>query len=116
MIVNLQRMLDGLDPTRGDRLDDPELESMYQKVVELQPQIVSLMKKYADQRGKYLRVKALSLANTQARCSATAELEHIHMGFVKASRQYTVMTQPQQAPAGYGQPMHDRTSRLLDPI
>jgi hypothetical protein len=52
MIVNLQRMLDGLDPTRGDRLDDPELESMYQKVVELQPQIVSLMKKYADQRGK----------------------------------------------------------------
>lgn len=76
MIVNLQRMLDGLDPMRGDRLDDPELESMYQKVVELQPQIVSLMKKYADQR---------------------AELEHIHMGFVKASRQYAVMTQPQQA-------------------
>lgn len=55
MIVNLQRMLDGLDPTRGDRLDDPELESMYQKVVELQPQIVSLMKKYADQRGKCSR-------------------------------------------------------------
>jgi len=45
-------MLDGLDPMRGDRLDDPELESMYQKVVELQPQIVSLMKKYADQRGE----------------------------------------------------------------
>jgi hypothetical protein len=52
MIVNLQRMLDGLDPSRGDRLDDPELENMYQKVVELQPQIVSLMKKYADQRGE----------------------------------------------------------------
>jgi hypothetical protein len=52
MIVNLQRMLDGLDPSRGDRLDDPELENMYQKVVELQPQIVTLMKKYADQRGE----------------------------------------------------------------
>lgn len=52
MIVNLQRTLDGLDISRGDRLDDPELEGLYQKVVELQPQIVSLMKKYADQRGK----------------------------------------------------------------
>ncbi|KAG7571300.1 hypothetical protein FFLO_00812 [Filobasidium floriforme] len=90
MIVNLQRMLDGLDPSRGDRLDDPELENMYQKVVELQPQIVSLMKKYADQR---------------------AELEHIHMGFVKASRQYAVMTQPQQAANGYAQPGQDRMSR-----
>ncbi len=26
MIVNLQRTLDSLDPSRGDRLDDPELE------------------------------------------------------------------------------------------
>lgn len=26
MIVNLQRMLDGLDPTRGDRVDSAELE------------------------------------------------------------------------------------------
>jgi hypothetical protein len=52
MIVNLQRTLDGLDISRGDRLDDPELEGLYQKVVELQPQIVSLMKKYADQRGR----------------------------------------------------------------
>lgn len=27
--------------------------------------------------------------------SLTAELEHIHRGFVKASRQYVQMTQPQ---------------------
>ncbi len=26
MIVNLQRMLDSLDPSAGDRLDDPALE------------------------------------------------------------------------------------------
>lgn len=40
-----------------------------------------------------------------------AELEHIHMGFVKASRQYAVMTQPQQAANGYAQPGQDRMSR-----
>jgi hypothetical protein len=38
------------------------------------------------------------------------------MGFVKASRQYAVMTQPQHAPAAYGQPMHDREPLLLAPI
>ncbi len=55
---------------------------MYQKAVALQPQIVALMKKYTDQK---------------------AELEHIHLGFVKASRQYAKMTQPQQQaiPAPY---------------
>lgn len=89
LIVSLQRMLDGLDPTRGDKVDDPELEAMYQRVVQLQPQIVALMKKYADQR---------------------AELEHIHMGFIKASRQYQAMAHPQSQPAqqqqhmGYGYP------------
>jgi hypothetical protein len=39
-----------------------------------------------------------------------AELEHIHMGFVKASRQYAVMTQPQQAANGYAQAGQDRMS------
>ena len=63
MIVNLQRMLDGLDPSRGDRLDDPELENMYQKVVELQPQIVSLMKKYADQRGGSFSIAAWGVSS-----------------------------------------------------
>lgn len=52
MIVTLQRMLDGLDPTRGDRVDNPELEDMYQKTVALQPQIMGLMKKYSDQKGE----------------------------------------------------------------
>jgi len=38
------------------------------------------------------------------------------MGFVKASRQYAVMTQPQHAPAAaYGQPMHDGKPLLLVP-
>ncbi|KAJ9120044.1 hypothetical protein QFC22_002941 [Naganishia vaughanmartiniae] len=80
MIVALQRMLDGLDPSRGDRLDDPELEELYRKTVALQPEIVGLMKKYSDQK---------------------AELEHIHIGFIKAQRQYAQMTQPQMAQPGY---------------
>ncbi|KAJ9091688.1 hypothetical protein QFC19_008979 [Naganishia cerealis] len=80
MIVALQRMLDRLDPTRGDRLDDPELEELYQKTVALQPEIVGLMKKYSDQK---------------------AELEHIHLGFIKAQRQYAQMTQPQVQQPGY---------------
>jgi signal transducing adaptor molecule len=55
----------------------PILKEMYQKAVALQPQIVALMKKYADQR---------------------AELEHIHQGFIKASRAYANLSQgrPQQ--------------------
>ncbi|KAJ9103786.1 hypothetical protein QFC21_002248 [Naganishia friedmannii] len=80
MIVALQRMLDSLDPSRGDRLDDPELEELYRKTVALQPEIVGLMKKYSDQK---------------------AELEHIHLGFIKAQRQYAQMTQPQMAQPGY---------------
>lgn len=53
LIVNLQRMLDRLDPSRGDRIEDsPEVEELYRRVVEVQPDIVGLMKKYADQKGK----------------------------------------------------------------
>lgn len=78
MIVHLQRLLDGLDPSRGDRVQDvPELDDLYDRAVSLQPQIVALMKKYADQR---------------------AELEVIHAGVVKASRQYAQMAR-QPAPA-----------------
>jgi signal transducing adaptor molecule len=55
MIVALQRMLDSLDPARGDRLDDPELEELYRKTVALQPEIVGLMKKYSDQKGELIR-------------------------------------------------------------
>ncbi|GHJ83801.1 hypothetical protein NliqN6_0203 [Naganishia liquefaciens] len=81
LIVNLQRMLDRLDPSRGDRIEDsPEVEELYRRVVEVQPEIVGLMKKYADQK---------------------AELEHIHAGFIKAQRQYAKMTQPPQAQPAY---------------
>lgn len=53
LIVNLQRMLDRLDPSRGDRIEDnPEVEDLYRRTVEVQPEIVGLMKKYADQKGK----------------------------------------------------------------
>jgi hypothetical protein len=46
-------MLDRLDPSRGDRIEDnPEIEELYRRVVEVQPEIVGLMKKYSDQKGK----------------------------------------------------------------
>lgn len=46
-----------------------------------------------------------------------AELEHIHMGFVKASRQYASLTQqPQHAVVGYGAPGQDRTFDFLSVI
>jgi signal transducing adaptor molecule len=53
LIVNLQRMLDRLDPSRGDRIEDnPEIEELYRRTVEVQPEIVGLMKKYSDQKGR----------------------------------------------------------------
>lgn len=46
-------MLDRLDPSRGDRIEDnPEIEELYRRTVEVQPEIVGLMKKYSDQKGK----------------------------------------------------------------
>jgi hypothetical protein len=58
-----------------------------------------------------LRVVDMNWPEANLRLSdLIAELEHIHMGFVKASRQYAVMTQPQQAANGYAQPGQDRMS------
>jgi hypothetical protein len=49
-------MLDRLDPSRGDRIEDsPEVEELYRRVVEVQPEIVGLMKKYSDQKGELSR-------------------------------------------------------------
>lgn len=46
-------MLDRLDPSRGDRIEDnPEIEELYRRTVEVQPEIVGLMKKYSDQKGR----------------------------------------------------------------
>ncbi|WVR08922.1 hypothetical protein IAU60_005981 [Kwoniella sp. DSM 27419] len=74
LVDQLLQTLKGIDPSRGDRLDDrPEIEEMYQASVGLQGQINALIKKYSDQK---------------------AELEHMNANFVRAMRQYEELRNP----------------------
>ncbi|ADV23103.1 glycosyl transferase, putative [Cryptococcus gattii WM276] len=88
LVDQLLQTLKGIDPARGDKLDDrPEIEEMYQASVALQGQINTLIKKYSDQK---------------------AELEHMNANFIRAMGQYEELrnvpppVQPQ--PFGYGPP------------
>ncbi|OCF39579.1 class E vacuolar protein-sorting machinery protein HSE1 [Kwoniella heveanensis CBS 569] len=84
LVDQLLQTLKGIDPSRGDRLDDrPEIEEMYQASVSLQGQINALIKKYSDQK---------------------AELEHMNANFVRALRQYEELRNPPPMPAGQAQP------------
>ncbi|WVF65387.1 hypothetical protein IAT40_000114 [Kwoniella sp. CBS 6097] len=84
LVDQLLQTLKGIDPSRGDRLDDrPEIEEMYQASVSLQGQINALIKKYSDQK---------------------AELEHMNANFVRALRQYEELRNPPPMPAGQVQP------------
>lgn len=54
LVDQLLQTLKGIDPARGDKLDDrPEIEEMYQASVALQGQINTLIKKYSDQKGEF---------------------------------------------------------------
>ncbi|OCF56299.1 class E vacuolar protein-sorting machinery protein HSE1 [Kwoniella mangroviensis CBS 10435] len=82
LVDQLLQTLKGIDPSRGDRIDDrPEIEEMYQASVGLQEQINSLIKKYSDQK---------------------AELEHMNANFLRAIRQYEELRNPAPPPAAYG--------------
>ncbi|WWC91043.1 uncharacterized protein L201_005983 [Kwoniella dendrophila CBS 6074] len=82
LVDQLLQTLKGIDPSRGDRIDDrPEIEEMYQASVGLQEQINALIKKYADQK---------------------AELEHMNANFLRAIRQYEELRNPPPPPAAYG--------------
>ncbi|WWC72936.1 uncharacterized protein I206_106900 [Kwoniella pini CBS 10737] len=82
LVDQLLQTLKGIDPSRGDRIDDrPEIEEMYQASVGLQEQINALIKKYSDQK---------------------AELEHMNANFLRAIRQYEDLRNPAPPPAAYG--------------
>ncbi|WVW79534.1 hypothetical protein I302_101503 [Kwoniella bestiolae CBS 10118] len=82
LVDQLLQTLKGIDPSRGDRIDDrPEIEEMYQASVGLQEQINALIKKYSDQK---------------------AELEHMNANFLRAIRQYEELRNPAPPPAAYG--------------
>ncbi|KAK8844167.1 hypothetical protein IAR55_006961 [Kwoniella newhampshirensis] len=84
LVDQLLQTLKGIDPARGDRLDDrPEIEEMYQASVGLQGQINALIKKYSDQK---------------------AELEHMNANFLRAMRQYEELRNPPVPSAGQAQP------------
>ncbi|CAD6580443.1 MAG: ESCRT-0 subunit protein hse1 [Tremellales sp. Tagirdzhanova-0007] len=84
LVDQLLQTLKGIDPSRGDRIDDrPEIEEMYQASVSLQGQINALIKKYSDQK---------------------AELEHMNANFLRAMRQYEELrSAPQPATGGQAQ-------------
>ncbi|ODO04779.1 hypothetical protein I350_05389 [Cryptococcus amylolentus CBS 6273] len=86
LVDQLLQTLKGIDPARGDRLDDrPEIEEMYQASVALQGQINALIKKYSDQK---------------------AELDHMNSNFIRAIRQYEDLRNPPSLPpqvVGQGQ-------------
>lgn len=68
LVDQLLQTLKGIDPSRGDRIEDnPEVQEMYQASVALQGQINALIKKYSDQK---------------------AELEHMNANFLRAMQQY----------------------------
>ncbi|WVQ74449.1 hypothetical protein IAR50_004050 [Cryptococcus sp. DSM 104548] len=78
LVDQLLQTLKGIDPARGDRLDDrPEIEDMYQASVALQGQISGLIKKYSDQK---------------------AELDHMNSNFIRAIRQYQELRSPPSGP------------------
>ncbi|OWZ75656.1 class E vacuolar protein-sorting machinery protein HSE1 [Cryptococcus neoformans Tu401-1] len=84
LVDQLLQTLKGIDPARGDKLDDrPEIEEMYQASVALQGQINTLIKKYSDQK---------------------AELEHMNANFIRAMGQYEELRNgppPQMQPFVY---------------
>ncbi|WWD21174.1 hypothetical protein CI109_105658 [Kwoniella shandongensis] len=95
LVDQLLQTLKGIDPARGDRLDDrPEIEEMYQASVGLQGQINALIKKYSDQK---------------------AELEHMNANFLRAMRQYEELRNPPLPPAGQAQPYGYAPQAQADP-
>lgn len=80
LVDQLLQTLKGIDPSRGDRLEDnPEVEEMYQASVALQGQINALIKKYSDQK---------------------AELEHMNANFLRAMQQYEELKGGGESPLG----------------
>ena len=65
MVDQLLKLLKGIDPARGDRVDDVvEIEDLYQSSVALQSQITALIKKYGDQKGEFVRLALLTVSRT----------------------------------------------------